>query len=120
MRALYGKNQTPKVTLVLDGLGGETPEDAFRAAFLRGSSFIQRNGLQAVADPSNEMGTAWEVTEIAKSVYLHKVDDDPDGRAWSSFRFYFKGQDVTTDMLAHEPDWIQLRKDAGLRVPPGM
>lgn len=59
------------------------------------------------------------MTVVGKSVWLHS-QGDAEGRAWSSFRFFFKGKDVTADMLAHEPNWVELRKAAGQAVPPGM
>ncbi|MFJ5882960.1 polymorphic toxin-type HINT domain-containing protein [Kitasatospora cineracea] len=91
-----------RLSVTLDGLPGETAEEAFQNAYIRGVKAGDAGGA------NGSFGTAWEMSVIGRSVFLH-ADDASYGRPWSSIQFFWKNRPVTVQ----EPDWAVLRGLAG-------
>ncbi|GGW17080.1 hypothetical protein GCM10010264_71310 [Streptomyces globisporus] len=114
MAAVGDRNTTLSITL--DGMpnsSGEygnwnTPEtivDAFQTAVRNGQPFSPMPGNL----PAPGLGTAWEMSVVARSVRMHEsslmFDDDPIGRPWEEIHWYSGNEKI--DVLKPDIPEIQ-------------
>jgi len=91
-----------RLSVILDGLPGDSAEMAFQNAYVRG---VQAGLKGATLDG---YGTAWEMSQVGRNVYMNGLDSEL-GRPWSSIQFYWRG--AQTEVA--EPNWATLRSLAG-------
>ncbi|GAA1635539.1 polymorphic toxin-type HINT domain-containing protein [Actinoplanes couchii] len=91
-----------KLSVTLDGLPGDTPEEAFANAYRRGMPFA---GTWKIAAGSGN-GTAWEMLKLGNRIRLPHDDDD---RKWDEIDFYWQGKMLKKNEFP-EPNWAKLRE----------
>jgi RHS repeat-associated protein len=91
-----------RLSVILDGLPGDSAEMAFQNAYVRG---VQAGLKGATLDG---YGTAWEMSQVGRNAYMNGLDSEL-GRPWSSIQFYWRG--AQADVA--EPNWATLRALAG-------
>lgn len=89
-----------KLSVTLDGLPGNTPEEAFANAYRRGVP-IQGSWQEAAL---NGNGTAWELAKLGNRVRLG-LGNPP--RTWGEIDFYYNERRLDD---FPEPDWAALRR----------
>ncbi|MGW7099672.1 ricin-type beta-trefoil lectin domain protein [Streptomyces sp. NPDC054838] len=97
-------NTKVRLSVLLDGLRGDTHEEQFRLAYIAGV----KAGKNKAAENGSGLGTVWEMSVVGKSAYLAHFGEEGE-RPWSKIEWWSNGEQVFPD----EPDWRELRKAAG-------